>query len=284
VEDIMADGRPGNASALQPALQQSTGAPAPIWLRLRFDAGQAAEQEPTLASYLNATVLNHETFVEALCYQLAQKAGGPDMSALAIREICEEAYKRDAAIASAAERDLQAVIDRDPATRSALQPFLFFKGFLALQTHRIGHWLWGQGRETLAFFLQSRMSELYAVDIHPAAPIGSGVFIDHATGVVIGETARVGDDVSMLHGVTLGGTGKVFTDRHPKIGNGVLLGAGSKVLGNIKVGDEARVGSGSVVLSDVPPRCSVAGVPAKPVGGACMQPAKTMDQKFDVGL
>jgi serine O-acetyltransferase len=263
---------------------QQLGAPAPIWQKLRFDARQAAEQEQALSSYLNATVLNHETFAEALCYQLAQKAGGPDMSALAIREICEEAYKSDPSIVTSAERDLQAVLERDPATRSTLQPFLFFKGFLALQTHRVGHWLWGQGRETLAFFLQSRTSELYAVDIHPAAPIGWGVFIDHATGIVIGETARVGNDVSMLHGVTLGGTGKVFADRHPKIGNGVLLGAGAKVLGNIKVGDEARVGSGSVVLSDVPPRCSVAGVPAKPVGGACCEPAKSMDQRFDVGL
>lgn len=275
----MADGR----SSLTEAIGYA-GAPAPVWQRLRFDAQQQAQQEPALASYLNATVLNHETFAEALSYQLAQKAGGPDMSALAIREICEEAYAQDTAIVHAAERDLQAVMDRDPATRSTLQPFLFFKGFLALQTHRVGHWLWGQGRETLAFFLQSRMSELYAVDIHPAAPIGAGVFIDHATGIVIGETARVGNDVSMLHGVTLGGTGKVFTDRHPKIGNGVLLGAGSKVLGNITVGDEARVGSGSVVLSDVPARCSVAGVPAKPVGGACMKPAQTMDQKFDMGL
>ena len=275
----MADGRASESS-----IPQSTGAPAPIWQKLRFDAKAAAEQESTLSSYLAATVLNHETFAEALCYQLAQKAGGPDMSALAVREICEEAYKSDPSIVAAAERDLQAVLERDPATRSTLQPFLFFKGFLALQTHRTAHWLWGQGRETLAFFLQSRMSELYSVDIHPAAPIGSGVFMDHATGIVIGETARVGDDVSMLHGVTLGGTGKVYTDRHPKIGNGVLLGAGSKVLGNIKIGDEARVGSGSVVLSDVPARCSVAGVPAKPVGGACMKPAQTMDQKFDMGL
>jgi serine O-acetyltransferase len=268
----------------QASLSKTGGAPAPIWQRLRFDAGQYAEQEPALASYLNATVLNHENFTEALCYQLAQKAGGPDMSALAIREICEEAYKSDSAIVRAAERDLQAVLERDPATRSTLQPFLFFKGFLALQTHRVGHWLWGQGRETLAFFLQSRMSELYGVDINPAAPIGSGVFIDHATGIVIGETARVGDDVSMLHGVTLGGTGKVFTDRHPKVGNGVLIGANATVLGNIRIGDEARIGAGSVVLNDVPPRCSVAGVPAKPVGGACAQPSKTMDQKFDVGL
>src|SRR5689334_2089866 len=263
---------------------QKLGAPAPIWQRLKFDARQSAEQEPALATYLNATVLNHETFAEALCYQLAQKAGGPDMSALAIREICEEAYKVDPAIVRAAERDLQAVLERDPATRSTLQPFLFFKGFLALQTHRVGHWLFGQGRETLAFFLQSRMSELYGVDINPAAPIGSGVFIDHGTGIVIGETARVGDDVSMLHGVTLGGTGKVFTDRHPKIGRGVLIGASATVLGNIKVGDEARIGAGSVVLNDVAPRCSVAGVPARPVGGACLEPSKSMDQKFDVGL
>ena len=277
----MADGRSVESSIPS---SRAGGAPAPIWQKLRFDAKLAAEQEPSLSSYLSATVLNHETFAEALCYQLAQKAGGPDMSALAVREICEEAYKQDPAIVTAAERDLQAVLERDPATRSTLQPFLFFKGDLALQTHRVGHWLFGQGRETLAFFLQSRMSELYSVDIHPAAPIGSGVFIDHATGIVIGETARVGNDVSMLHGVTLGGTGKVYTDRHPKIGNGVLLGAGSKVLGNITIGDEARVGSGSVVLSDVPARCSVAGVPAKPVGGACMKPAQTMDQKFDMGL
>ncbi len=262
----------------------NVGAPAPIWQKLRFDARQAADQEPALASYLNATVLNHDKFSEALCYQLAQKAGGPDMSAMQVREICEQAYAQDSAIVAAAERDMQAVLDRDPATRSTLQPFLFFKGFLALQTHRVAHWLWGQGRETLAFFLQSRTSELYGVDIHPAVHIGSGVFIDHATSIVIGETARVGDDVSMLQGVTLGGTGKEFTDRHPKIGRGVLLGAGAKVLGNITIGDEARVGSGSVVLQNVPPRCSVAGVPARPVGGACMEPSKSMDQKFDVGL
>jgi serine O-acetyltransferase len=275
----MADRRPAERDA--PA---DARAPAPIWQKLRFDARQAAETEPALASYLNATVLNHDKFSDALCYQLAQKAGGPDMSAMQIREICEQAYAQDPAIVAAAERDMQAVLDRDPATRSTLQPFLFFKGFLALQTHRVAHWLWGQGRETLAFFLQSRSSELYGVDIHPAVYIGSGVFIDHATSIVIGETARIGDDVSMLQGVTLGGTGKEFTDRHPKIGRGVLLGAGAKVLGNITIGDEARVGSGSVVLQNVPPRCSVAGVPAKPVGGACLKPSETMDQKFDVGL
>jgi serine O-acetyltransferase len=181
--------------------------PAPIWQKLRFDARQAAEQEPALASYLSATVLNHDKFSDALCYQLAQKAGGPDMSAMQVREICEQAYAQDPAIVAAAQRDMQAVLDRDPATRSTLQPFLFFKGFLALQTHRVAHWLWGQGRETLAFFLQSRTSELYGVDIHPAVQIGSGVFIDHATSIVIGETARIGDDVSMLQGARRFGFG-----------------------------------------------------------------------------
>ena len=215
-----------------------------------------------------------------LAYHLALKAGGAHVCALQLREICEDAYRADPAIVAAAERDLQAVLDRDPATRTTLQPFLFFKGYLALQTQRVAHWLWGQGRETLAFYLQSRTSELYAVDIHPAVPVGAGVFIDHATGIVVGETARIGDDVSMLQDVTLGGTGKVFTDRHPKVGRGVLLGAGAKVLGNITIGEEARVGAGSVVLSDVPARCSVAGVPARPVGGSCLEPAKTMNQDF----
>ena len=260
------------------------GAPAPIWQRLRFDARQAAEQEPALASYLAATVLNHDKFAEALCYQLAQKAGGPDISAMAIREIFEEAYGPIPASSprrSATCRPCSIAIPRrvrhcSPSCSSRASS----------RCRRIA-WATGcGGRAARRWPSSSRagMSELYGVDIHPAAPIGSGVFIDHATGIVIGETARIGDDVSMLHGVTLGGTGKVFTDRHPKIGNGVLLGAGAKVLGNITVGDEARVGSGSVVLSDVPPRCSVAGVPAKPVGGACMKPAQTMDQKFDIGL
>jgi len=256
----------------------------PIWDRLRSDAARAAEREPALAGYLRAAVLDQQSFPEALSFHLTRKLASPDIEAGTLRDIWRDAYRESPAITDAAARDLQAVLDRDPATRSTLQPFLFFKGFLALQGHRVANWLWGEGRGPLAFFIQSRNSELYAVDIHPAAVIGSGVFIDHATGVVIGETARVGNDVSMLHGVTLGGTGKVYTDRHPKIGNGVLLGAGAKVLGNITIGEEARVGSGSVVLSDVPARCSVAGVPAKPVGGACVKPAQTMDQTFDVGL
>jgi serine O-acetyltransferase len=176
------------------------------------------------------------------------------------------------------EADLQAVFERDPACKGYLQPFLYFKGFQALQTHRVAHWLWTQGRETLAHHFQSRMSELFQVDIHPAARLGSGVFLDHGTGIVIGETAVVGDDVSMLHAVTLGGTGAQRGDRHPKIGRGVLLGAGAKVLGAIEIGDYAKIASGSVVLRTVPPYCTAAGVPARLVNcPSGQQPARTMD-------
>src|SRR5204862_6089122 len=178
-------------------------------------------------------------------------------------------------IVSVAEDDLKAVFERDPACRGYVQPFLFFKGFLALQTQRVAHWLWSEGRETLAFYLQSRMSEMFQVDAHPATKIGRGVFIDHGTGIVLGETAVIGDDVSMLHGVTLGGTGAERGDRHPKIGKGVLLGAGAKVLGNIKVGDYAKVASGSVVLKEVPPGCTAAGVPARLINcPSCGEPTK----------
>jgi serine O-acetyltransferase len=179
----------------------------------------------------------------------------------------------------AAEADLRAVFERDPACRGYLQPFLFFKGFLALQTHRVAHWLWTQRREAMAFYLQSRVSELFQLDIHPAAVIGKGAFFDHGTGIVIGETAVVGDDVSMLHGVTLGGTSAERVDRHPKIGKGVLIGAGAHVIGNIKVGDFAKIGTGSVVTKDVPSGCTAVGVPARLVNcPTCAEPSKTMDQ------
>ena len=184
-----------------------------------------------------------------------------------------------------AARDMRVVRERDPACTTYLQPFLYFKGYGGLQAYRIAHWLWTQERHILAYHLQSRVSELFAVDIHPAAKIGGGVFIDHAHGIVIGETAVVEDDVSMLHSVTLGGTGKAGGDRHPKIHRGVMIGAGAKVLGNIEVGEDARIAAGSVVLSSVPPRCTVAGVPARPVGGPCTQgatPAETMDQSIEV--
>ncbi len=255
-----------------------TGARPPAWTRLSFEAAAAASDEPTLASYINAAILSHDSLCQALSYHLAEKLAGPDMGALQVRRICERAFDADGALVEAAEADMWAVHDRDPACRGLLQPFLFFKGFMALQTHRIAHRLWRQGRETLAFHFQSRASELFAVDIHPAARIGTGVMFDHASGITIGETAVVGDNCSLLHGVTLGGTGKEVGDRHPKIGKGVLLSVGAKVLGNIHVGDEAKVAAGSVVLKDVPARCTVAGVPARIVGGQCAEPARSMDQ------
>lgn len=265
-------------SAQRLVLNESGG----VWAQMRVEAERAAAGEPMLASYLHASILHHARIESALSYHLAQKLGGADMSPLQLREVCEEAYADDPGIADLAARDMRAVRERDPACRTYLQPFLYFKGYAGLQAYRISHWLWVQGREMLAFHLQSRISELFSVDIHPAATIGGGVFIDHAHGIVIGETASVGDDVSMLHSVTLGGTGKARGDRHPKIRRGVLIGAGAKVLGAIEVGEEARIASGSVVLHPVPPRCTVAGVPAKPVGGACCEgaPSEVMDHRL----
>ncbi len=253
-------------------------APPPVWASLRNEAARVARSEAALGSLLNAVILSHDKLGDALSYQLARKLGDQELGAMALRDIAEEAYEAEPRLVHIAEADLKAVFERDPACKGYVQPFLFFKGFLALQTHRIAHWLWKQGRETMAFHLQSRSSELFQVDINPATKIGRGVFVDHGTGIVIGETAVVGDDVSMLHGVTLGGTGAERGDRHPKVGNGVLLGAGAKVLGNIQIGDYAKIASGSVVLKPVPPGCTAAGVPARLVNcPACDEPAKTMD-------
>jgi serine O-acetyltransferase len=254
-------------------------APPPVWAALRNEAERAAQSEPGLASLLNAVVLSHRSLGDALSYQLARKLGDQELRAMSLREIAEEAYASDPRLVDIAEADLRAVFERDPACKGYVQPFLFFKGFLSLQTQRVSHWLWNQGRETMAFYLQSRTSEIFQVDIHPATKIGSGVFVDHGTGIVIGETAEIGDDVSLLQGVTLGGTGADRGDRHPKIGKGVLLGAGAKVLGNIRIGDYAKVASGSVVLKPVPPHCTAAGVPARLVNcPTCDEPAKSMDQ------
>ena len=252
--------------------------PPPVWAALRNEAAHVAQTEANLASLINAVVLKHDRLSAALSYQLARKLSDQELRAMSAREIAEEAYAADPSIVENAEADLRAVFERDPACKGYVQPFLFFKGFLALQTHRIAHWLWTEGRDTMAFYLQSRISEIFQVDIHPAARIGSGVFIDHGTGIVIGETAVVGDDVSMLHGVTLGGTGAERGDRHPKIGKGVLLGAGAKVLGNITIGDYAKIASGSVVLKPVPSGCTAAGVPARLTNcPTCEAPARTMD-------
>ena len=201
------------------------------------------------------------------------------MSEQILRELADEVYESDPSLVAAARADLVAVRERDPACHRFLRPLMFFKGFQAIQAYRIGHWLWGQGRKDMSYFIQMRVSETFGVDIHPAAKIGQGIMIDHAHSIVIGETAVVGDNVSMLHSVTLGGTGKEDDDRHPKISDGVLIGAGAKVLGNIKVGHCSRIAAGSVVLEDVPPMKTVAGVPAKIVGEAgCAQPSISMHQ------
>ncbi len=255
----------------------AAGAP-PVWSGLRNEAEHVAASEPSLASLINAVILRHADLSSALSYQLARKLGDQELRAMSLREVADEAYRAEPSIVARAEADLRAVFERDPACKGYVQPFLYFKGFLALQAHRLAHRLWGEGREAMAFYLQSRISELFQVDIHPAAVIGQGAFLDHGTGIVIGETAVIGDDVSMLHGVTLGGTGAERGDRHPRIGNGVLLGAGAKVLGAITIGDHAKIASGSVVLKDVPAHCTAAGVPARLIScPTCEEPAKTMD-------
>ena len=256
-----------------------------LWQELRADALTTVAKEPNLSGLLQATILNHDNLGDALGFYLAQKLGGPHVDRLLIREVCTEAFARDPSIIANSVRDLRAVLTRDPACRSLLQPFLFFKGTAALEAHRVAHALWLDGREVLAFQLQSQVSEIFQVDIHPAARMGAGVFLDHGTGIVIGETTVIGDDVSILQGVTLGGNGKERGDRHPKIGNGVLISVGAKVLGNLRVGDGARIGAGSVVLEDVPAHCTVAGVPAKIVRCPLSEsPAKSMDHTFANGI
>ncbi|WP_312813743.1 serine O-acetyltransferase [Brevundimonas sp. BH3] len=249
-----------------------------LWMSLRAAAENAAREEPQLASHLHSVILSHDNLAAALSFQIARKLGDSELGAMTVREVALSAFRADPATVAAAEADLLAVLERDPAIRTPLQPFLYFKGYQALQAWRVAHWLWQQDRDTLAFHFQSRISELFQLDIHPAARIGKGVFVDHGTGIVIGETAVVGDEVSMLHAVTLGGTGAERGDRHPKIGRGVLLGAGAKVLGNIEIGDYAKVASGSVVLKPVPAGCTVAGVPARMVNCPTdATPARTMD-------
>lgn len=256
----------------------------PVWARVCEEAVEAVRTEPLLGSLIHSGLLHHATLERALAYRFSLKLASGEMSEQILREIADEAYASDPDLGAIARADLMAVFDRDPACHRYLQPILFFKGFQALQAYRIGHWLWQEGRIDLAYFVQMRVSEAFGVDIHPAARVGRGIMIDHAHSIVIGETAVVGDNVSMLHSVTLGGTGKEDGDRHPKIGNGVLIGAGAKVLGNITVGHCSRIAAGSVVLTDIPPCKTVAGIPARIVGEAgCEQPSVMMDQRFTGG-
>lgn len=254
----------------------------PAWIRLREEAEELCSKEPVLAGFVYSTVLNQDSFEQVICHRLAQRLSHADVEAGQLYMTFEELVTKEPGITEAFRADLAAVFDRDPACNRLIEPILYFKGFHALQTHRLAHQLWKDGRSDFAFYLQSQSSRIFGVDIHPAARIGRGIMIDHATGVVIGETATVGDDASILHGVTLGGSGKSADDRHPKIGRGVMIGAGAKILGNIKVGDCARVAAGSVVLKEVPKMTTVAGVPAKVVGQAgCPEPARSMNQLLE---
>jgi len=249
-----------------------------VWRSIVNDVSQEAKREPILASFLHSTVLKHSSLEDALSFHIASKLANPNISPMLIREVIEEALIDDANISDAIREDLKAFRERDPACNSYAEPLLYYKGFHALQSYRIAHWLWKQERLQLALLLQNRISEAFGVDIHPAASIGKGVFIDHGTGVVIGETAIVEDKVSLLHEVTLGGTGNESGDRHPKVHQGVLIGAGAKILGNVHIGEGAKVGAGSVVLTDVAPHTTVTGVPSKVVGSTDKtEPAIEMD-------
>lgn len=251
----------------------------PVWHRIHAEAIDSIASEPLMGGLVHSGILRHNNLESALAHRIAMKLASAEMSEQILRELADDAMEQEPDLAAAARADLVAILDRDPACHRLLQPLLFFKGFQAIQAYRLGHWLWQQGRRDIAYFIQMRVSEVFGVDIHPGAQLGRGVMIDHAHSIVIGETAIVGDNVSMLHSVTLGGTGKEDDDRHPKIENGVLIGAGAKVLGNITVGHCSRIAAGSVVLEAVPPMKTVAGVPARIVGEAgCAQPSLTMDQ------
>jgi serine O-acetyltransferase len=251
----------------------------PVWARIRREAEEIARREPELATFIYSTILHHDTLEAAVVHRVADRLDSPEVSAELIRQAYAEALASEPAIGAAFRADIVATVDRDPATNRFLEPVLYFKGFHAIQAHRLAHWLWGRGRKDFAYYLQSRSSAVFQTDINPAARIGRGIFLDHATGFVCGETAVIDDDVSILHGVTLGGTGKENEDRHPKIRHGVLIGAGAKILGNIEIGHCARIAAGSVVVKPVPHNVTVAGVPAKIVGEAgCAEPSRTMDQ------
>lgn len=251
----------------------------PVWERVCAEAGEIVHGDPAMASFVIGTILNEKSLEAAIVHRIANRLDHGDVSADLIRQSFEEVLARDPSIGEAFRADIAAVYDRDPACHRLIEPILFFKGFHAIQTHRFAHRLWLAGRRDFALYLQSRASQIYQVDIHPAVPLGRGIMFDHATGLVIGETAVIEDDVSILQGVTLGGTGKEDGDRHPKIRRCVMIGAGAKILGNIEIGACSRVAAGSVVLRDVPPKSTVVGVPARVVGVAdCPEPGRTMNQ------
>lgn len=253
-----------------------------VWELLRGEANRLATEEPALRHLVDDVILSRETAAAALGARLARRLAREDMPRATVEPLVTRVFEDHPHIVHSAMRDLLAMFERDPACFSPLEPLLFFKGFLALTTYRVAHQLWHDDRRWLALYFQSVASEVFAVDIHPAARIGCGILLDHATSFVVGETAIIEDDVSILHEVTLGGTGKDTGDRHPIIRSGVLLGSGAKILGRVEIGTGAKVGAGSVVLNDVPPHTTVAGVPAVIVGESSEQnPAIEMNQKLD---
>ncbi|MGH6861939.1 MAG: serine O-acetyltransferase [Phyllobacterium sp.] len=251
----------------------------PIWHAIRAEAEEAVHQEPLLATFLYTTILNHQSLEHAVIHRISQRLDHPDVESELLRQTFTAMLEDNSSWSQVLRVDIQAVYDRDPACSRFMEPLLYFKGFQAIQTHRLAHWLWSEGRKDFALYLQSRSSSVFQTDIHPAVPMGQGVFFDHATGIVVGMTAIIEDNVSILQGVTLGGTGKETGDRHPKIRHGVLIGAGANILGNIEIGHCSKVASGSVVLKPVPHNVTVAGVPARIVGETgCAEPSRAMDQ------
>ena len=274
---------PGEALAGEPVNPKASGPDETVWSRLRAEAAQGHGNESALAP-LYGSVLESKSFEHALARSLVRRLSHPSLPAEDLKSMMLEPLLANAAIGEAARADLSAVIERDPASGRLLEPFLFFKGYAAIQTHRLTHWLWNAGKRDIALYLQSRSSEVFQTDIHPGARIGKGVFLDHATGFVAGETVVIEDNVSILHGVTLGGTGTEKTDRHPKIRTGVLIGAGAQVIGNIEIGAYSRIAAGSLVTQPVPPRCTAVGVPARIIKGAGTDnPAETMDETLAQG-
>jgi serine O-acetyltransferase len=258
---------------------QSLGQTDSVFARVRLEAEEIVRREPRVAGWVSATILEQPSLEAAIICRLSARLGHEEVSAEFLCQTYLDVVAREPGIGAAFRADMLATLDRDPACTRLIEPVLYFKGFHAIATHRLAHVLWRAGQRDLALYLQSRSSEVFQTDIHPAARIGKGIFLDHATGLVIGSTALIEDDVSMLQDVTLGGTGNEGGDRHPKIRHGVLIGAGAKILGNIEVGHCARIAAGSVVLRPVPPKKTVAGVPARVVGEAgCAEPARTMDQ------
>ena len=265
----------GNGSANVVALN----APDPVFARMTNEAQEIIRREPELAGFIYSTVLNQDSLENVVIHRVAARLAHQDVPSDLIRQAFAESVADDPSFSEAFHADLLAVVDRDPACTRVIEPILYFKGFHAIQAHRLSHALWKAGRHDFAFYLQSRSSVVFQTDIHPAARFGKGLFLDHATGLVVGSTAVIEDNVSMLQDVTLGGTGKEMGDRHPKVRHGVLIGAGAKILGNIEIGHCARIAAGSVVLHPVPHNKTVAGVPARIVGDSgCAEPARTMDQ------